>query len=193
MGPFCDAPLQQLPQRDVETIRSLANFIQGKKKENEGIVVALAGAERPNFIHNLARLLSMREARTLIVDASFDFAQSQEETNTLWDYLTEKSTAWQTCQCDGFEILRSGSTGRFCVEHLHKERFAQLLIKARAEYDVVLFAYSGIFAANDQDRVLEKMDALIVTVQQETLDQLAGKGFIDRLKQSTSGIIVFQG
>ncbi len=193
VGPFCDAPLQQLSERDVDTIRSLANFIQRekqrvkqeKKKESEGIVVALAGEGRLGFIHNLARLLSMQGASVLIVDDV-----SQEETSTLSDYLTEKSPAWQTRKYDGFDILPSGAAGRFFPEHLHKERFAQLLINLRAEYDIVLFACSGVFAAKGGGRVFEKMDALIVTVQEESLDELANKGYLDRL--ATSTMIVFQ-
>lgn len=191
LGPLCDALIHDLPQSDMATIRSLANFIQEKKKPNEGVVTALTSAKRPTFVHNLARVLHMRDERVLIVDASFDFAQPRVEGSTLWDYLAGKSDEWQPQKADGFDTLASGATGRFCTEFLHKERFAQLLTKAKCEYDIVLLVCSGT-AAHELSRVLEKMDALIVTLHEETIEQLERTGLVDQLKQTASSVIVFQ-
>lgn len=191
LGPLSDALIHDLPQSDMATIRSLANFVQEKKKQGGGVVVALTSVKRPSFVHNLARVLHMRDERVLIVDASFDFAQPRAEEGTLWDYLTEKSEVWQPQKADGFDTLASGATGRFCTELLYKERFAQLLTKAKCEYHVVLLVCSGT-AAHELSRMFEKMDALIVTLQEETIEQLERTGVIDQLKETASSVIVFQ-
>lgn len=191
VGPNCDVPLQDLNQRDVKTIRTLANFIQ-EKKGSEGAVVALTGNRRPIFLHNLARFLSMRDERVLIIDASFDFAQHQGEEGSLWQYLHDESSAWQPQKNDGFDTLASGATGRFCTELLHKERFAQLLTKARCEYDIVLLVFSSVLDVNEAGVALGKMDAHIVTLQEESIEQLERIGLTERLRQSASATIVFQ-
>ncbi len=192
LGSFCDAPLQKLSRNDTDVLRALANFIQNKKKVGSGVVVALAGSSRLNFLPNLARLLKLRGAKVLLVDAAFDCTESRVETDTLCDYLSEKSATWVPQKNEGFDRLPCGTAGAFCAELLHNDRFEQFLDKARKEYDVVLFVCSGVFDANAVNCAVQKADGFIISMQEETLEQLERMGCIEKLKCSDTSTIVFQ-
>ncbi len=192
IGQFSDTPFQELSKRDTSVLRSLANFIQEKKKKNTGIVVALTGAKRPIFVHNLARLLNFRDARVLIVDASLAADPSSQNEDTLSDYLMEKNETWQPQKNAEFDFLSCGIAGNFSTELLYKNRFSQLLLSAKNEYDIVLLVCSTTICSNAWSRLFREVDGLILTLQEETLEQLENTGFIDRFQASDSSIIVFQ-
>lgn len=169
LSKYCTTSLAQMQERDLETLRHSAEFVACRS----GAIVACIGGKHPDYSESLAELLSLRGLKTVLVQCAFDKPVDQGDLPGLWQYLHEQTTDLPLKRHNTYDKMTSGGTSRHSAEIVAGPAFKALLDKLKERYDAVLLYSSADPAKVEARSFLNHADAALVTVQQETKEDLA--------------------
>jgi hypothetical protein len=169
---FCHAPLSEMGDQDLQTLRGLLNFIMREQKEKGSIVVALIGDKMTNYSSNLAELLAMQHKPTLLIDLSFEQTLNPDDKEGLWHYLEGKSTAPALHRKKGYDFLAAGKESRHAPELLARPAFYKLLQELRSRYEIILLNTCTRANLSDSHLFFNLAQALVITTDEEKLEEL---------------------
>lgn len=167
----CDAPIDQLSNPDLETVRRLCQFLLNLNQKHR--CCAVIGGKAPNFVLALAGLLQMRQSRVLVVQYVFDKPVSSGDIPGLWHYLQGEVSDLPIRKLPACDFLPSGGTSRHAVEMLGNPRMGSFLASVKERYDFVLLYSSAESSDVEAQALLNIVDAAIVAVKEETREELA--------------------
>jgi hypothetical protein len=168
----CKTELSQIEEKDLATIRHVAEFIGAEMHNGEGVVVACIGKQYPDYSSPLAQLLTMRGKKTAVVRCVFDQTVQEEDLPGLWQYLQGEITEAPMRSHLSYDVMTSGGISRYSTEALCSSQFQSLISNLKQKYDAVLL-YSNADPANRESSTLLKLaDSALVTVQTETKEDL---------------------
>jgi len=162
------APLEQLSNQDLETLRKMASFLLEKKKS----VAALLSERGSNFCFNLAQLLALHQQKILIIDCNFDRIVEPEDQPGLWHYLHLTLAQAPIRHEKSYDFLTAGGTTRHGIELLSSVRFAKLLTECREKYDFIFLLRQTSLSSHDAAHLLQLSDLAIITTDGESQDLL---------------------
>lgn len=165
LSAYCHAPIDQLSQGDLETLRRLSQFLL--KLDQKGICCTIIGGKNPDFSSTLAQLLAMQQYRVLVVQYVFDKPVHPGDAPGLWHYLHGEVENCPVRQQLPFDFLPSGGTTRLSVELLSNPKLTAFLASAKSRYDVVLFYSSAEPADVEGQALLNIADAAIIAANAE--------------------------
>ncbi len=189
---FRGAAFEELPKRDLETLRKSVAFIEKQVKPLGGTSVAVVGNDQRGIGRNLASLLAWQKQSVLMVDLSFSQRIPSNVEQGLWHYLQGKTDEWIPVQREGYDLMLSGATTRFATELMRYERFERFLDQARDRYERILLISETPIDASETQLLLQKADLGIIIVDQESHELLARTGITAIVKQNSRATLVFR-
>ncbi len=172
LSPNCNSPLSQVRSDDLETLRTLTEFLTDRIKPDGALIAACIGGKYPDYSAPLAELLAMRGLKVLNVHCVFDAVVHPESIPGLWQYLKGETDQLPIRRRTAYDFIPSGSATRHGPEFLSSPAFRQFLSRVREQYDVVLIYSSADPDKSDGTALLKISDAALVTVQKELKDGL---------------------
>jgi hypothetical protein len=169
---YCSVALSQLPSKDLETLRRIAEFLVSHQKKSEALVASCIGGKYPNYTMSLAEILSMRGLKVLTVDCVFDQVVHADDMPGLWQYLNHPTMELPLRRHLMFDHLPSGGTSRHAAELIGSTKFSSFLARVKQKYDMILLFSSADATTAEGHAFLPIVDSIIVTVQQEKKDEL---------------------
>lgn len=173
LSQYCNTNLAQMQENDLETLRHSAEFIASRPKGIEAVMAVCIGGKYPDYSQPLAELLSMRGLKTLVVQCTFDKVVHPDEVPGLWQYLHHETPDLPLRKSLTHDFLPSGGTSRHGAEIVSGVDFQSLLSRLKQNYDVVILYSSADAAKAEGTSLLKLADVALITVQQETKDELA--------------------
>jgi hypothetical protein len=171
---YCRTNLSQIYEGDLETLRHIAEFLTSSPKTGEGKVALSIGGKYPDYSSALAELLSMRGVKTVVVHCVFDQVVHASDTPGLWHYLNDQIAELPIRRRFTYDYVPSGGTTRHALETLCSPKFTALLNQLKKKYDLVLLYSSADPLKAEATSLLKLADFSVVTVQQETKEELMG-------------------
>jgi hypothetical protein len=187
----CDAPLSDLPMKDLETLRHFASFLI-ERKTSQGIATAILGERNPDFSRNLAAILALRGEKSVIVDCNFDKVVLREEVPGLWHYLTDQMETAQIRTSQGVDFIPSGGTTSLATELFTKPRFSALIAQLKERYSCVLLVSRAPLDATEAEELVKHADTTLVTVCEEALDALTPYRALNTPEQTRVAFMQFE-
>jgi hypothetical protein len=136
---------QPLRDSDLETLRSISAFLPNDSLKHSLLVGEDKG---PNFSHTIARLLSKRGLKILLLNLSFN---SQTEPGLL-QFLEGEVASPSIQKGENYDTILSGGISRFSNELISSKQFQNLLSSLKEEYDWVIgVSQSTSLAAETRD------------------------------------------
>ncbi len=171
LTPFCEVPCSSLIDGDLETLRATAQFLSTLPKHACAVIL---GGKNSDYSRAIAELLSMQGRKVLLIRSVFDAIVQPQEKPGLWDYLQTDLTPQSVIRSlPHFDYLPSGGTARLASEMLLGPKFQAFLKDLKGRYDLVLL-YSSALPNRMEGMALSQLaDALLVSVQDETKEELA--------------------
>lgn len=169
----CDTSLEDLDERDLETLRRMCGFINSHKKGSESVCVSIIGGKNPNYSQSLAKLLAMQELKVLLVECDFNATMPLREMPGLWHYLSGDIQECPIRSESFYDFLPTGGTTRHAPEFLNSGKFSALLMEKRALYDVILIFSHASPTFVEAQVFLKHADLVIVTLCEETIEDLS--------------------
>lgn len=170
ISPGAESSLEQLNSADLETLRRGASLISSAPK---GVLAALVGGEHPDYSANLAELLSLKGLKVLVIQCGFRGMVPPDHIPGLRQYLEGKISEYPVYKEGGYDILPTGGSSRHSMELLGRPVFHTLLQEVRQRYDVVLLFSRAPAASAEAQFLLKQADVALVSVSEETIDELA--------------------
>lgn len=138
IGPHGGVSLEEIPQKDLETLRHIAHFASCEKRCDIGLCVGLFGRKKADYCSNLAALFAMKGSRVLVIDALFSPFARKGRDRGLLPFLQGEIDQPEVVRGDGFDLIYSGGYVRNYLELISQPLFEQLIQKKRHEYDFVI-------------------------------------------------------
>jgi Mrp family chromosome partitioning ATPase len=182
---YADCRPEEMVYADLQTLRETAHFITQRKKPALGAVVSLIGGKYLNYSHCLAHLLSLQNARVLLVQADFEGVVHPDDKPGLWQYLNKEILQLPIRRIRGYDFIPTGGTDRYSAEKLASVEFSHFLQDLRARYDYVVLFSSFPPSSAEAKIVFNWSDALVVSVKEENFRQLKPWS----VKQKNTGLI----
>lgn len=170
LSKYCATSLAQVQESDLETLRHIVELLSHNR--GKGLIAACIGGHHPDYSSSLAELLSMRGLRTVVIQCVFDKPVQQNDLPGLWQYLQEQTFDLPVKQKGSYDLITSGGTSRHSAEILCGPKFKTLLSDLKERYDVVLLYSSADPAKIEGHTLLNSADVALITVQQETKEDL---------------------
>lgn len=168
---YCQTQLPEICEEDLETLRNLSDGILSCQIPNQ--CVAVIGGRHPDFTRPLAELIAMQGVKVAVVHFVFDALVRPDDRPGLWQYLNGEITDIPLRPNGSYDFISSGGTSRYSVEWLSSPKFLEMIRFLKERYAVVL-VYSSANPTKAEGRALLKIaDTAIVSVQQETKEDLA--------------------
>ncbi len=172
LSKYCNTQLSQIRETDLETLRHVADRLLTKSKIQGGLIAVCIGGQHPNYSSSLAELLAMRGVKTAVIHCIFDKVVHPEEMPGLWQYLQGEIGEPPLKKQSTYDLMTSGGTSRHGLETLFGSQFQNLLDDLKKRYGVVLLYSSFDPAKREGSSLLQMADVALVTVQQETKEDL---------------------
>jgi len=189
LSSYCNTPLAQIQQQDLETLRRCASVILSGPREAR--VAVCIGGQYPDYSQALAELLAMQGARVLLIQCTLDKIVPSQQIPGFMQYLRQEVLDLPLQREATYDLLFSGGTSRHAAEILCGAQFQSLLSQVKEQYDVILL-YSSCDAAKAEGSALLKLaDRALVTVQQEKKEEL--EVYLSWAAQSTTFIYAPEG
>jgi len=188
-------PLNQLPDQDLETLRSIAAFILERKHGPSAI--GLLSKKESHFCFNLAHLLSLHHQKVLIIDCNFDrtapvtapvTALAQDQTG-LWQYINHSVAELPIRREKNYDFLASGGTTRHGVELLASPIFSKVLADCQSRYDFVLMLRQTPLSSQDAAQILQLSHLAIIATEEES--QEVFKPYLQWSRQKENSCVTF--
>lgn len=174
---FAGAPLKELGDEDLETLRKLSSFITENRQQGASqrtsLCVALVGGNSLDCASNLAELLGLEGKRILLIQSAFDRPVTPDQIPGLWHYLEAKIPTPPLQKRRSFDFIPTGGTSRHASELLSRASFKQLLDQAKTKYDIILINSTAKPTFSEAHLFLKYADALIVMTSDEKIDELS--------------------
>jgi uncharacterized protein involved in exopolysaccharide biosynthesis len=159
-------PLNQLPDQDLETLRSMASFLLERKTDHS--LIGLLSKKGSSFCFNLANLLSLHHQKVLIIDCNFDRIVSPQDQPGLWQYLNHTVQDLPIRHEKNYDLLTSGGATRHGVELLASPIFSKVLAECRSRYDFVFLLRQTSLSSQDAAQILQLSHLAIITTDNES-------------------------
>ncbi len=169
---YCDVNLSELPSKDLETLRRIAEFLVSHPKKSEALVASCIGGKYANYTMSLAEILSMRGLKILVINCTFDQVVHPDDLPGLWQYLNSQAMDLFPKNNGMFDYLPSGGTTRHTVEWMGSAKFSNFLSQIKQKYDIVLLFSSADANSAEGHAFLPISDSVTVAVQEEKKDEL---------------------
>ncbi|MBM3207287.1 MAG: CpsD/CapB family tyrosine-protein kinase [Chlamydiae bacterium] len=130
-------PLDNLNQKDFNSLRKFAHFIFDNKKSNSGIVASILGNAHVNFSVNLASVLTQKGANVLVIDTTKN-EMGAESNIGLYAFLTGVIERPEIKKTEDADFISMGKTGRFFVECISQHKFKAFLDEQKEIYDFII-------------------------------------------------------
>lgn len=135
---YSDAPLGEMKGEDLETLRRVAHFAQLQKNSSQGLSLALLGDTLSNYSHNLAKILSLRGSKVLLIDSRFEGLSSKQSSGGLLAYLKAEVETPMVHAGAGYDFIYSGGYSRNFVDLLSNKKFENFILDRKKDYDFVV-------------------------------------------------------
>jgi len=159
-------PFHQLPDQDLETLRSIAAFLLERKTAQS--VIGLLSKKESSFCFNLANLLSLHHQKILIIDCNFDRTASPQGQPGLWQYLNHTVQDLPIRHEKTYDLLSSGGTTRHGVELLASPIFSRVLADCTSRYDFVFLLRQTSLSSQDAAQILQLSHLAIIATDNES-------------------------
>lgn len=162
---------------DLETLRRLAAQLcpvdQHGQSNGLGQALLLLESKGPAYAKELARLLSMRNSRVLLVDISFEGACAESKgAEGLLAYL-EGAADEPKIVCGGeFDWIPLQGSSSYGAELVKSKLFRTLIDKMRSKYDYVLAVSKAPLCSAEAEGVMQLYEKAALTVTDEKLQDL---------------------
>lgn len=141
---YADAPLGELKQEDLETLRRISHFAYLQKPSSEGLCLTLLGSGNTNYSSNLAGLLSQRGVKVLLIDSTFAGISSSQSARGLLAFLKGEVDSPLIHRQNSYDFIYSGGYSRNFVELLSQKKLQDFILDRKKEYDfVVIHSHAG--------------------------------------------------
>ncbi|HEX2579204.1 MAG TPA: hypothetical protein VHK67_02225 [Rhabdochlamydiaceae bacterium] len=180
-------PLNQVPDQDLETLRSMTAFLLDRK--NGPCVVGLLGKKESHFCFNLAHLLSLHHQKVLIIDGNFDRSALAQDQPGLWQYINHTASELPIRREKTYDLLTSGGTTRHGVELLASPIFSKILAECQSRYDFVFLLRQTPLSSQDAAQILQLSHLAIVATDEES--QAVFKPYLQRPRQKENLCVTF--
>jgi len=180
-------PLNQLPDQDLETLRSMAAFLLDRK--NGSSIVGLLSKKASHFCFNLAHLLSLHHQKVLIIDCNFDRIVAPQDQPGLWQYINHAVSELPIRREKTYDLLTSGGTTRHSVELLASPIFSEILADCLNRYDFVLLLRQTPLSSQDAAQILQLSHLAIVATDEEP--QEVFKPYLQWVRQKENLCVTF--
>lgn len=168
----CNTSLSKIGERDLHTIRHVAELIVVESKYHEGLVVAGIAGDHPDYSSPLAELLAMRGVKTIVLQCVFNKPIHPDAEPGFLQYLQGEVTDLPIKRHLTYDMMTTGGTSRHGAEVLCTPQFQSLLSQLKKQYEVVLLYSNSEPAKIEGALFLNLADVALVTVQQETKETL---------------------
>lgn len=172
MSPYCSVSLSEQRDRDLDVLRHLSEFVISHVKHSEALIALSIRGNNPNFTSPLAELLSIKGLKPLIIRCGFNQVVRPEETPGQWQYLQGLITELPIRREGIYDYIHCGGTSRHGLDLLTSPKFYEALSALKKNYDIILLDTTAHPAAMEAISLLKIANVAIITVQQETQDQL---------------------
>lgn len=172
LSPLCDISFSEISQKDLETLRHAADFLNEQKPSSLGIRVALLGEKNSNFSSNLAAILTLRGKKSIILDCNFEGVVLKEDVPGLWHYLSEETPELNIRHFPDFDSVPSGGATRHATELFTKNRFSALLLDLQSRYDFVFMINRAPLSSTEALQLSRHSDVSVICCVDEPLNAL---------------------
>lgn len=150
---------------DLETLRAVLAFLP-RKEECQTLLIAEDQATR--FSNTIASLLTKQGYRVLLLDLSFNCAESAG----LLQYLEGKTNSPAFTQQDGYASIAAGGVSRFGSELVSQKRFSDLIKQLSAQYDWIIASTTAGSLTAEAKELRRQFDYAVLTINNETQQEL---------------------
>jgi len=169
LSPHCSRIVQHLEEKDLMTLRSLAQCISSMPTPQ---CIALLCGRNPDYSTNLAELLSFSGKKILLLryplekNEMFDITPSPG----LFSYLQGKDKEIPIQHHPTFDELASGGNWHHAADALPHPQFARLLADFKKKYDIILIQSNA--TVHRGEAFTSIADALIISTCDESQEDL---------------------
>lgn len=169
------------PASNLETFRHLITVLcpanEFKRKGEKGRSLLILESTGPRYASEVAKLLSRRQLKVLLIEISFD---QQEENEGLLGYLEGMSKNLNVVQKENYDLLSAGGISTYGAELIESVAFRELLQELLLKYDWILAVSRAAPCSAEAEGVGALFDREVITVTNEKLHALTG--YINRAK-----------
>jgi tyrosine-protein kinase Etk/Wzc len=163
-----------ISDQDLETLRRQISFMEEHAPpKDSGRTALLTLGNGPNYSKALAKLLTKKGCRVLLLDVSFTEASPPEKSPGLLHCLSGAASAPQITSEDGIDFIHPGGISRYSSELVGSERFGSLLARFKQSYDWILLTTNALPASSEAVSMKPAADIAALTLSHETLADLA--------------------
>lgn len=170
-----------LLDNDLETLRHVANFLelssaQTSLEKTDGLMhqrALLLTGQGPDYAKELAKLLSKKGLRSLVLSLNFDSQGPSNELPGLLQYLENQAAQPTIVHCPGFDRIAPGGISRYSSELLGKQSFLDLLTSLQNRYDWVLAVSNVSLNSAEAESILQHFPYASMTITRESWTDIA--------------------
>jgi protein-tyrosine kinase len=185
-------------------IRTNIHFLSMDQKDKVFVITSPSfGEGKSTITTNLAISIVQQGKRVLVVDAhlqkptihsTFNIKNNNGLTNLLMGKTTLEEAITKT-QIEGLEVVTSGAISSHSAELLGLQAVEEFIVKARRNYDFVLFDSPPVLEITDARILAHKCDGVILVLcKSKTKSQMAAeaKRQLDLASAKIKGVILNQ-
>jgi hypothetical protein len=157
------------PADQATSLRRLAAFLEDLPEQPGGRVISLLMGSSVDYSAALAQILTTMGGRCVLVEAGFN----TEPATGLLSHLERRTPLPKLQKQGSLDRLPCGGTSPCGFELLKGKTMAKVLAQLRNQYNWVFLASTAPLSAVQHMAMQELSDATVITVQDETIEELA--------------------
>lgn len=159
--------------QDLETLRKVSSFVcHDFAYQKKRIIASLLQSNGYDYAYSLAKLLSKKNYRVLVMQTSFPAIYEQKKTEGWVDFLEGKTDKLNIENNDGFDVLFSGRATRFGAELISSLAFLNFINTLKEKYEIILLTNNAMPQLAEARAFLLFSDKVVLTLDRETKDQI---------------------
>lgn len=163
--------IEQLPLKDLETIRNIITYITMDQKPIKRI--SLLSSFGPNYSHSLTTLLSKKEDRVLILSCPINAPLHIQKESGLIHYLEKLVDNLHIQQISAdYDYVCSGGTSPYSSELLASKRFHSLLNTLEKTYSLIIFHCPSAISSPEAKNLFSLADLSVISLIEENINDL---------------------
>lgn len=158
---------------DLDTLRRMSAFIHSFAPYYQGSTILSIIGNTPDYTPHLARLLSKKGDKVLLISLSFDTVGTPQALPGLLPFLEGSAELPKINKTAEYDFIAAGGISRHASELLDSSKFAKYLQSIKREYDWIIAVSKGAPTTAETERLCTLFDTAVVSISGETLESLA--------------------